>query len=206
MIEWTSWHERHADKIELIAGVDCWIWIAATGGGGYGRVKYGPGAEFAHRAAFIEANGRKPNGLVRHTCGNRCCIRPGHLVEGTHADNSKDAALMFTLRGHLTEADVIKIRQSYAAGIPLAQIADSFGVAYGTVYPIVTGRAYKHVSFAVPLAQRTPRKLTTETAQQIRALALAGDMSQKEIGAQFGVNQSVVARIKSGDRWAEIGV
>lgn len=204
-MEWTDWHERHSDKIELIPGVDCWVWTGATGGGGYGRVKYGPSSEFAHRAAFIEAGSRRPNGIVRHLCGNRMCVRPGHLAEGSYADNAKDTAEMFmTGHGRLVEAYVLAVRKRYAEGVKIKDIAYEFGVPFGTVYPIVCGKSYRHVKDGILSAQRSPRKLTSETAAMIKSAALSGAMTQKEIAIKFGVKQSVVSRIKNGVRWGSI--
>lgn len=204
MIEWTIWHEKHADKIALVAGVDCWIWTGCAVND-YGRVSYNLKTEYAHRAAFMESGGTFRDGpLVRHLCGNAGCVRPGHLASGTKADNAKDTALMFTGRGILSERDVLAIRQQYFDGTPLAQIAVNFGLARGTVYPIVSGKSYRHVLEGLSKAKRTPRKLTKEVAVEIKRLALAGGMTQSAIAQKFNVAQSVVARIKSGVRWAGV--
>lgn len=205
MTEWTEWHEKHQDKIALVAGVDCWIWTGCAVND-YGRVKYGKSAEYAHRAAFVEAGGTFDAGpIVRHLCGNAGCVRPGHLAAGTHADNGKDAALMFTAgRGRLSEAEVLAIRRLYAEGVPLGKIAEQFKIAYGTVYPIVVGKSYRHVQAGTSRANRVPRKLDRQSAVEIRRLALDGEMTQSAIAQKFNVAQSVVARIKSGGRWAGV--
>lgn len=203
MTEWTDWHEKHQDKITLVAGIDCWIWTGCAVND-YGRVKYGNSAEYAHRVAFLEAGGSFADGpIVRHLCGNAGCVRPGHLAAGTHADNGKDAALMFTAgRGRLSGPEVLAIREMYAEGMSLGFIAKQFNLAYGTVYPIVMGKSYRHVQAGIMRAKRAPRKLDKESAGEIRRLALAGKMTQSAIAQKFNVAQSVVARIKSGVRWA----
>jgi hypothetical protein len=207
MTEWTPWHERHADKIELVAGIDCWIWTAATGGGGYGRVSYNKKAEFAHRASFIEANGDIPKGkVVRHNCGNRLCVRPSHLVPGTPADNARDTAEMFRAgRSKLSAENVREIRNRYNAGEPLTGIADALGIASGTVYPIVSHRALKYVDseLAGTHKLRCPRKLSAEMATEICAKALSGKVSQSQIAAEYGIAQGVVSRIKNGKLWPD---
>ena len=44
----------------------------------------------AHRAAFELHHGRKPNGVVLHSCDNPLCCNPNHLSEGTQLDNMVD--------------------------------------------------------------------------------------------------------------------
>jgi hypothetical protein len=46
-----------------------------------------------HRAAFLLAgNTLQPGNVVRHTCDVPHCFNPDHLIEGTHADNMRDAS------------------------------------------------------------------------------------------------------------------
>ncbi len=58
---------------------------------GYGRVSIGGVFVMTHRAAWIEANGEVPDGLlVCHKCDNPPCCDPNHLFVGTHQDNNDD--------------------------------------------------------------------------------------------------------------------
>jgi hypothetical protein len=154
----------------------------------------------------MEANGGIPEGmLLRHNCGNRLCVRPSHLIPGTSADNAKDTAEMF--RTGLTKLNAEKVRNiraRYDAGEALTDIAVALGIAAGTVYPIVSHRAFKYVDadLAGTHKMRCPRKLSAEMAAEIRAKALAGEMKQPQIAAEYGIAQSVVSRIKNGTRWA----
>lgn len=49
--------------------------------------------KWAHRVALERKLGRKlePNEVTRHTCDNKRCINPDHLIVGTQGDNIRDA-------------------------------------------------------------------------------------------------------------------
>lgn len=206
MIEWTTWHNRHERKIELVPGIDCWIWIAGTGAGGYGRVSLGGRPEMAHRAAYMAANGSIPTGmLVRHMCGNRMCVRPGHLKVGTKADNARDTAEMFMTVSNLDKEAVRSIRRDYDNGLPLLEIAEKHGIAFGSVYPIV---CYKSFDWIDPDKRgqhklRAPRRLNKAIASEIKKLIRMGEMSQRQIANIYNVRESLISRIKTGDRWPD---
>lgn len=211
MEEWTRWHERHKEKIELVAGIDCWIWTAGTTtksrGAYYGRVKFDKGggsySEYAHRSSFFSFNGYMPGSdrHVCHRCGVGLCVRPSHLYDGTPQTNGLDKGVMRTGRGKLLDDDVLEIRQMYKDGVPLLEIADSFSIAFGTVYPIVMGRSYAHAPFpeghATAIRMRSP--LTDDELLGIRSRLRQG-VSQRLIGIEFSVAQSIISRINTGKK------
>lgn len=88
---------------KLIVGApnECWGWRGGQIGGGYGVFtaqrdgpifkKYGVRHLAASRAAYILLKGDFDRALlVRHTCDNRKCCNPDHLILGTHKDNTAD--------------------------------------------------------------------------------------------------------------------
>lgn len=202
-MEWTGWHEKHSDKIELVAGIDCWIWTGATGGRGYGRVKYADRAEFAHRAAYIEAGGNFAAGnIVRHMCGVHYCVRPGHLVAGTSKENAEDTSRMFRCKRSSSLQVVLGIRQDYAAGMSLSDLSEKYGMAHGSIVQVASGRVYSQIAPETAVKpNRFPRKLDEAKTDEIRGL-LAKGIPQSAIAKQFNVAQSLVSRINTGTRRA----
>lgn len=96
-------------RVDKSAGPEgCWIWkgtVNAKGSDGYGLIAgklYGKryvetGKQMlAHRVSWIMANGEIPDSasyhgmVVMHTCDNRLCVNPFHLVLGSQADNVRD--------------------------------------------------------------------------------------------------------------------
>ena len=89
---------------------------------GYPKCWYGSKSVRMHSAVFIShfniINIPK-NWVVRHTCDNRLCINPGHLLIGTNVDNMRDMVKRGrTVKGSkngrskLTEKEVLEIRNN----------------------------------------------------------------------------------------------
>lgn len=209
MIEWTDWHERHKEKILLVPGLDCWIWTAGrTAQKDHGRVRFtdesgNKYSEYAHRAAYISFAGKPADGsFICHKCGVGLCVRPSHLYAGTAATNGKDTADMGrTGKGKLTYQQAYEIRCAYQNGEKLQDIADRYGVAFGTVYPIVMGKAYKHAPFPQNYihGQRFRRPLRPDELKDIREMLSSG-ISQAKIAKKHNIAQSIISRINTGDR------
>lgn len=129
---------------------DCVEWAGATRNG-YGCKRLNGKTVYVHRVAFEEANGRKPEGVVRHKCDNRLCYNPDHLEEGTKLDNSRDMVERGrSMRGErhrdavLTEDDVRNIRSM--RGVKSVEVAKMFGISRQNVNSIWSGKSWKHVT------------------------------------------------------------
>lgn len=132
---------------------ECWEWQGKRRNG-YGLLEGGLG--LAYRMAYTLSVGWIPPGMVvRHTCDNRPCCRPAHLILGTRRDNVLDSWARGTARSggagrggerssqsKVTQVQVDEMRQRSAAGEKLAPLAADYGISISQVSNIVRGKSW----------------------------------------------------------------
>ena len=90
-------------KVDRSTSDGCWLWIGATNGNGYGKIRVDGHGRYAHRVAWEMVNSPIPEGsLVDHRCHNKRCVNPKHLRVVTVSENQQ----------HLTGA-----RKNSASGV-----------------------------------------------------------------------------------------
>src|SRR5690606_41243895 len=103
-----------------------------------------------HRLVYADNNGTSlttiANKVIRHTCDNKRCINPEHLVLGTQADNMADkVSRNRQAKGEthgmskLTNEQVKYIKEVYKPRCPKysgAALARKIGVHYSTISDI----------------------------------------------------------------------
>lgn len=176
--------ERFWSKVAKSDG--CWQWTATLSTSGYGKIGVGPhgaGVLHAHRVSWELHFGPIPDGLwVLHHCDNRPCVRPDHLFLGTVIDNMQDAVG----KGRIPSGDRHHSRRRPDR---LAR-GDRNGAR---THPEALRRGVSH-----PQA-----KLRSDQVAEIRSLCESRTSSQAQIGARFGVSQSLVSLIARGEIWLD---
>jgi hypothetical protein len=145
--------KRFEAKFEKGGSGDCWEWTACKNRNGYGTFKLSGRRQSAHRVSYQLYVEEIPDGLhVLHRCDNPGCVRPEHLFIGTHTDNMRDCenkARRVHQSGEknggakLTAAQVVEIRERFAAGELQIDLAKEFGVARETISRIVCGHTWE---------------------------------------------------------------
>lgn len=142
-----------------ISGSGCIEWIGSFFPNGYGRF-FAPflntstgtyRTTTAHRIAFWLAYGRLPHDLVRHTCDNKKCVNPKHLLDGSHRDNARDASERGLLpigvdrtNSKLTKEGVMLIRSN--SGMTIDELAKLLHVFPSTISKARSGKTWRHIS------------------------------------------------------------
>ena len=76
----------------VVDGDGCWLWAGGVSGNGYGAFYHDGLTTLAHREAWEIENGPIPSGLeILHSCDRPLCVRPDHLMPGTHRQNMADS-------------------------------------------------------------------------------------------------------------------
>lgn len=142
----------------VIGDGGCWNWTAGHSASGYARSALRGKAVRANRLAMLILKGIEPGDLyVLHRCDNPSCINPDHLFLGTAGDNAHDMIgkgrqRWVPARGErsrtakLTDADVVAIRERYAAGTLINTLRKEYGVKWDTIRDVVTRKSWSHVA------------------------------------------------------------
>lgn len=139
---------RLLSRREIDAETDCWLYMGATTGNGYGYARYGNDMAYVHRlsAIFYLDFAPEPGLYVLHRCDNPQCFNPAHLFVGTAKDNIRDAVAKGRMRGKkLTYDQVAEIKSLLDSGRTQRQIADKFGVTAANIGQIARGETWAHV-------------------------------------------------------------
>lgn len=133
-------------KVDVRGENDCWNWNASLTSNGYGQFIVGGKNISAHRISFFLHFNELPK-EVRHTCDNKQCCNPKHLVGGTHYENMTDMQGKERTIWKLTQDDVNEIRRLYFAPKNSRKnqtaLAIQFGVSQRHIGYIVSGRSWK---------------------------------------------------------------
>lgn len=105
------------------------------------------------RLKYLEHKGEIPKGLIiRHTCDNRMCINPDHLILGTHKQNAEDRKLRNRngdqngVKNHmskLSEDQIKEIRE--INNLPTAKIAKIYNVSQTLISKIKRRKLWNHI-------------------------------------------------------------
>lgn len=141
---------------------ECWPWIGSTRTSGYGSIGTGGRkgkSATAHRVVWELTHGPIPRSsdyhgmVVMHTCDNRLCCNPLHLVLGRQSDNVRDmddkgrrvSAPRFGEKHHNAKLTDEQVRYIRNMGGSSQEIAKLFGITPQNVRYIRSGKAWKHV-------------------------------------------------------------
>lgn len=132
----------------------CLIWQRATSGSGYGKTWWEGRTYPAHRLMYQALHGELEKELdVCHTCHNKLCINPDHLVAGTRQQNMNQSRPTGRLLKKLTAYDIRLIRGLLASKKPgiaayrfNGRVGKLFGVSYKTIEYISKGIVAKGVA------------------------------------------------------------
>jgi HNH endonuclease len=164
-------------NIKIGAPDECWPWQRRAMPTGYGYIWDGERYTYTHRHAYKLTYGAIPDGLcVCHTCDNRICCNPAHLWVGTNADNMRDRDAKGRgyfqrlwaerkanakprpprpqrpegwKRRHMSATDAMNIRQSYARGVSVEDLADQYQKTTRYIGKIVRGEKWKNLPVEV---------------------------------------------------------
>lgn len=162
---------------------DCWEWQGHINKYGYGEfsVRVDPlinryNYSQAHRVSYELYNGPITQPVIRHTCHNKRCVNPNHLLQGTHKDNGQDMVLagrsLFgerNLTNKLSEYQIMKLwydfDNHYYKGF-YNDKAIEYGVAYQTIHRICHRKGWEYLQKKEWRSFRTDSVISFEIVEE----------------------------------------
>jgi hypothetical protein len=206
---------RFWNRVRLGAPHECWPWGGCKDSAGYGQVHTGGRQQKAHRVAWQLERGEPPPAKIYHSCNNRLCCNPAHLVTEGNLNPETRNCTERIVRGEdhwnsrCSEAAVVQMRHEAAAGATRKELSAKYGIALGTVGLIVTGTLWKSVGGPTLQSNRQAgaahwkSRLTEDSVREIRKLC-AGGMAQCRVAERFGISQGAVSAIKTHKVWTHV--
>lgn len=135
---------RTFKKVANIGGDQCWLWDGKKNGG-YGILDH----TRVHKLMLENKLGRRLDKKedARHTCDNRACFNPYHLIPGSRSDNMIDMVKRTPRKSIiLNEQQVREIRAAYVVYrknlTNRRELAAAYGVSIDTIKDIIAKRTW----------------------------------------------------------------
>lgn len=81
--------ERFWPKVDRRGDAECWPWLGAFGGGGYGQIRVHGKPVGAHRVSYeLNCSEIAVGQVIDHLCRNPACVNPKHLEPVSVGENS----------------------------------------------------------------------------------------------------------------------
>lgn len=151
-----AYKEKFWKQVNIKSENECWEFTNKKYSNGYGCFRINHNDLLAHRISYILSNNELiPDGLlVMHSCDNRSCVNPNHLILGTQSENIRD--MVSKKRNNpqrefkspaciLSNEDVSKIRNS-SGEKTRKELSELFGVSVVQIGRIInfTRRNYEY--------------------------------------------------------------
>jgi len=193
---------------------ECWLWLGYRERSGYGRPNINGKNILAHRFAYELENGlgSAKDRIIRHSCDNRACCNPKHLIAGTQKENVADMYAKGRQpdwkgsnhpSARLTENDIKSVKELIDCGLTNNNVAEQFGVSSSMVSLIKRGHRWKHMDVVVKNMQPFRSKLTEKDISEIKELISKG-MVQRRIAEKYNVDPATICYIKRGKTWKHV--
>lgn len=171
---------------------ECWLWHGPlesdkghdnrTGSFWFNKKKM-----LSYQVAYLIDRAEEAPPRLTHSCRNRLCCNPRHIVVKEKRKQRK----LEQIAWKLSEEKAKLVRRLWRQGASQIELAYMFNVCQPTIKQIVHNETYQNTRY-VPHKQKTYR-MTRKDIGKAKKL-LASGMSQAKVGRIFGVSQGTISQ------------